>query len=124
MSDVSPVLYAEFYRVVTNNPHDGDPTAIFEDETPVHVGGVWAMPASIISTVCGDINPDSYLLFTKGVNRVPIARVLLQVTMCPRSRGRASSFAGAPIAQLEDFRLLGPTFVRLLAHAFYLKKSG
>ena len=50
-------------------------------------------------------------------------RVLLQVTMCPHSRGRASSFAGAPIAQLEDVRLLGPTFVRLPAHAFYVKKA-
>ena len=52
MSAVSPVSYAEFYRIVTNNPHDGDPTTIFEDKTPVHVGGVRATPASIISTVC------------------------------------------------------------------------
>ena len=43
--------------------------------------------------------------------------------MCPRSRGRASSFAGAPIAQLEDVRLLGPTFVRLPAQDFYVKKA-
>ena len=43
--------------------------------------------------------------------------------MCPRSRGRASSFAGGPIAQFEDVRLLGPTFVRLPAQAFYVKKS-
>ena len=50
-------------------------------------------------------------------------RVLLYVTMCPRSRGRASSFAGAPIAQLEDVRLLGPTFVRLPAQAFYVKNA-
>ena len=42
--------------------------------------------------------------------------------MCPRSRGRASSFAGAPIAQYEDMRLLGPTFVRLPAQAFHVKK--
>ena len=53
MAAVSPVLYKEFYRVVTNNPHNGDPIAIFEDETPVHVGGVQATPASIISTICG-----------------------------------------------------------------------
>ena len=39
------------------------------------------------------------------------------------SQGRASSFAGAPIAQLEDVRLLGPNFVRLLAQAFYVKKA-
>ena len=43
--------------------------------------------------------------------------------MCPRSRGRASSFAGAPIAQFEDVWLLGPTFVRLPAQAFYIKKA-
>ena len=113
MAAVSPVSYAEFYRIVTNDPHEGDPTAIFEDETPVHVGGVRSTPASIISTVCGDINPDAYLLFTNGGDGVPIVRVLLQVTICPRSQGNASSFAGAPIAQLEDVRLLGPTFVRL-----------
>ena len=33
------------------------------------------------------------------------------------------SFTGAPIPQLEDVRLLGPTFVRLVAQAFYLKKA-
>ena len=86
MTAVSPVLYAEFYRVVTNDPHNGDPTAIFEDETPVHVGGVWETPASIISTVCGDINPDAYLLFTKGGDGDPILCVLLQVNMCPCSQ--------------------------------------
>ena len=86
MAAVSPVSYAEFYRVMTKDPHDGDPAAIFEDETPVHVGGVQATPASIISTVCGDINPDAYLLFIKGGDRVPIVRVLLQVTMCPCSQ--------------------------------------
>ena len=118
MAAVLPVSYAEFYRVVTNDPHDGNPTDIFEDKTPVHVGGVRAAPANIISAVCGDTNPDAYLLFTKGGDGVPIARVLLQVTMCPRSRGRASIFAGAPIAQLEDIRLLGPTFVRLPDQAF------
>ena len=123
MAAVSPVSYAEFYRVVTNDPHDGDPTAIFEDETSVHVGGVWAMPTNIISDVCGDTSPDAYLLFTKGGDGLPIARVLLQVTMCPLSRGSASSFAGAPIYQIEDIRLLGPTFVRLPAQAFYVKKA-
>ena len=43
--------------------------------------------------------------------------------MCPRSRGRASSFAETPIAQFEDVRLLGPTLVRLPAQAFYVKKA-
>ena len=63
---------------MTNDTHDGDPTAIFEDETPVHVGGVRATPANIISAVCGcgDTNPDAYILFTKGGDGVPIARVL------------------------------------------------
>ena len=50
-------------------------------------------------------------------------RVHLQVTMCPRSRGCASSFAGVPIAQLEDVRLRGPTFVRLPSRACYVKKA-
>ena len=85
MAAMSPVLYTELYHIVRNDPHDGDPTAIFEDDTPVHVGGVRATTASIISTVCGDINPDAYLLFTKGGDGVPIVRVLLQVTMCPCS---------------------------------------
>ena len=84
MTAVSPVLYVEFYRITTNDPHDGYPSAIFNDETPVHAGGVRATPDKIISAVCGDTNPDAYLLFTKGGDRVPIARVLLQVTMCPR----------------------------------------
>ena len=43
--------------------------------------------------------------------------------MCPCSQGRALIFAGSPIAQLEDVRLLGPTFVRLPAQAFYVKKA-
>ena len=123
MAAVSPVTYAEFYRVVTNDSHDGDPSANFEDKTPVHAGGVRATPANIISAVCWDTNPDAYLLFTKGGDGVPIARVLLQVTMCPCSQGHASSFAGDPIAQLEGVRLLGPTFVRLPAQAFYVKKA-
>ena len=120
---MSPVTYAEFYRVVTNNLHDGDPNAIFKDETPVRVWEVRATPANIVSAVCGDTYLDAYLLFAKGGDGVPIARVLLQVTMCPPSRGRTSSFAGGPIAHLEDVRLLGPTFVRLPAQAFYVKKA-
>ena len=106
MAAVTPVTYAEFYRVVTNDPHYDNPSAISEDETPVHVGGVRAMPANIVSAVCRDSNPDMYILFTRGGDWLRIARVLLQVTICPHSRGRALSFAGAPIAQLEDVRLL------------------
>ena len=123
MAAVSPETYVEFYRVMTNDPHNGDPSAIFEDKMLVHVGGVKATPANIVSAVCGGSNPDAYLLFMKGGYGVPIVCVLLQVTMYPRSRGRASSFAGGPIAQLEDVRLLGPTFVRLPAQAFYVKKA-
>ena len=85
--------------------------------------GVQATPANIVSAVCGDSNPDEYLLFTRGGDGVPIEHVLLQFTMCPRSPGRASSFTGAPIAQLEDVRLLVPTFVRLPAQAFYVKEA-
>ena len=40
MTAVLPVTYAEFYRVVTNDPHNGDLSAIYEDETPVPIGGV------------------------------------------------------------------------------------
>ena len=32
-------------------------------------------------------------------------------------------FAGGPIAQFEDVRLFGPTFVRLPAQVFYVKKA-
>ena len=98
MVAVSPVAYAEFYHVVTNDPHDGDPSAIYKDKTPVPIrgGGVPATPANIVSAVCGDSKPDAYLLFTRGGDGVPIARVLLQVTMFPRSQGRASIFAGGP----------------------------
>ena len=89
----------------------------------VHVKGVIATPANIVSAVWGDSNPDAYLLFTRGGDGVPIAHVLLQVTMCPCSQGCASSFAGAPIAQLGDVRLLGSTLVRLPSQAFYVKKA-
>ena len=123
MVAVMPVTYADFYRVVTNDSHDGNLSAVYNDETPVHVGGLRATLANIVSAVCRDSNPDAYLLFTRGGYGVPYARVLLQVTMCPRSRGCASSFVGDPIAQFEDMRLLGPTFVRLPAHAFYVKKA-
>ena len=123
MAAVTPVTYAEFYRVVTNDPHEGDPSAVYEDETPVPVGGIPLTPENIVSVVCGDSNPDAYLLFSRGLDGVPYARVLLQVTMCPCSRGRASIFAGSPIAQFEDVRLLGPTFVRLPALDFYVKKA-
>ena len=60
------------------------------------------------------------LTVLKWGRRVLYVRVLLQVTMCPRSRGRASSFAGAPIVQFEDVALQtqlcapgGPGLLRL-----------
>ena len=40
MAAVTPVTYAELYRVVTNDPHNGDPSAVYNDETSVHVGGL------------------------------------------------------------------------------------
>ena len=123
MAAVLLVTYVEFYHVVTNDPHDGDLSAIYEDKTPVPVGGVRATPANIVSAVCGVSNPDAYVLFKRGGDGVPIARVLLQITMCPRSGGRASSFAGGTIAQFKDVRQFGPTFVRLTAQAFYVKKA-
>ena len=66
MAAMSPVTYAEFYCVVTNDPHDGYPSAIYEDETPVPVGVVLATPANIVSAVYGDSNPAAYLLFSRG----------------------------------------------------------
>ena len=108
---------------MTNDPHDGDPSAIYEDKTPVHVGGARATPATIVSAVCGDFNSDAYLLLTRGGYGVPIARVLLRVTMCPRSQGCASRFAGGPITQFEYVGLLEPIFVQLPVQAFYVKKA-
>ena len=40
MTAVTPVTYAEYYRVVMNDPHEGDPIAVYEDETLVPVGGI------------------------------------------------------------------------------------
>ena len=122
MSAVTPVTYVEYYRVVTNDPKKRYPGVVYEDETTIPVSGIQPTPANIVSAVCGDSDTDSYLLFSKGVDGVPYVHVLLQVIMCPRSRGRMSSFAGAPIAQFEDVRLLGPTFMHLMAQAFHVKK--
>ena len=99
MVAVTPITYAKFYRVVTNDPHEGDPSAVYKDETSIPVGGTRPTPANIVSAVCGYSNPDTYILFSRGGDRVPYVHILLQVTMCPRSQGRALSFAGAPIAQ-------------------------
>ena len=66
MAAVLLVTYVEFYHVVTNDPHDGDLSAIYEDKTPVPVGGVRATPANIVSAVCGVSNPDAYVLFKRG----------------------------------------------------------
>ena len=123
MAAVTPVMYAEYYQVVTNNPHEGDPSAVYEDETPVPVGGIRTTPTNIFTVVCGESNPDVYKLLLKGGYRVPYARILLQVKMCSRSRGRASSFAGSPISQYEDVRLLGPTFVHLQTQDFHVNKA-
>ena len=63
MAAVTPVMYQEYYRVVTNDPHEGDPSAVYEDEIPVTVGGIRPTPANIVTAVCGESNPDAYLLF-------------------------------------------------------------
>ena len=124
MAAVTPVTYTKYYRVVMNDLHKGDLSAVYEDETPVSpVGGVRPTPTNIVTAVCGESNPDAYLLFAKGADGIPYARVLLQVTLCPCSLGQALIFAGTPIAQYKDVRLLGPTFVRLPAQAFHVKKG-
>ena len=38
MAAVTPVTYTEFYRVVTNDPHDGEPSAVYDGDKPAHVG--------------------------------------------------------------------------------------
>ena len=69
-----------------NDPHKEDPSAVYEDKMPVYsVGGVRPTPTNIVRAVCGDSNPGAYLLFAKGADGFPYTRVLLQVTMCPRS---------------------------------------
>ena len=63
MATVTPVTYAEYYRVVMNDPHEGDPSAVYEDKTPVSpIGDVRPTPANIVTAVCGESNPDAYLL--------------------------------------------------------------
>ena len=103
MAAFTPITYAEFYHVVTNDPHEGDLSAVYEDETPVPIVGIQPTPANIVSAVCGDSNPDAYLLFLRGGDGVSYARVLLQVIMCPLSRERAPIFAGAPTHSLRTF---------------------
>ena len=71
MVAVTPVTYAEYYRVVMNSPHKGDLSAVYEDKTPVPVGGIRPTPANIVTAVCGDSNPDAHLLFAKEADGVP-----------------------------------------------------
>ena len=66
MASVTPVTHAEYYRVGTNDPHEGDLSAVYEDETPVLVGGIRLTPANIVSAICRDSNPDAYLLLSRG----------------------------------------------------------
>ena len=75
MASVMPVTYSEYYRVVTNSPHEGDPSAVYEDETPVPVGGIRLTPAKIVTAVCGNSKPDAYVLFPRERGKgVPYAR--------------------------------------------------
>ena len=54
MAAVTPVTYAEFYRVVTDDPHEGHPSTVYKNEMPGPVGGIRATPENIVSAVCGD----------------------------------------------------------------------
>ena len=56
---VTPVTYAEFYCVVTNDPHKGDPSTVYKDKTTVPVCGIRPTPSNIVSAVCGESNPDA-----------------------------------------------------------------
>ena len=66
MVAATPVTYAEYYRVATNNLHEGYTSAVYKDKTPVPVGGIRPMPANIVTDVCVESNPDAYLLFSRG----------------------------------------------------------
>ena len=123
MAAVTLITYAEFYRVVTNDPHEGDLSAVYEDETPVPVGGIRPTPANIVSAVCGDSNPDAYLLFSRGGDKVPYARILLQVTMCPRSQGHASSLGGGTNCSVQG-RSAPRTDLRVSAGPGLLHQEG
>ena len=48
MAAVTPVTYAEYYCVVTNGPHEGDPSAVYKDKTPFPLGGIRPTPANIV----------------------------------------------------------------------------
>ena len=71
MTIVMPVTYADYYRVVMNDPQEVDPSAVYEDKTPVPVGSIRPTPANIVTAVRGDSNPDAYLLFSKGGDGFP-----------------------------------------------------
>ena len=72
MVAATPVTYAEYYRVVTNDPHEGDRSAVYKYKTPVPVGGIRPTPANIVTSVYGDSNPDAYLLLSKGGGQGPL----------------------------------------------------
>ena len=48
MAAVTPVTYTEYYCVMKKDPHEGYPSAAYEDETPVPVGSIKTMPTNII----------------------------------------------------------------------------
>ena len=74
----APTQRAEFYPVATSDPHEGDPSAVYANEIPV--GIKWSSPASIVTEVCWDSNPNAYLHFVEGADGTPVAHVLLQAT--------------------------------------------
>ena len=60
MVAVRPVTYAEYYHIVKNDLQKGDPSAVYEYETPVYpVGGVRLTPTNIITAICGDSSLDA-----------------------------------------------------------------
>ena len=73
MTAITPVTYAEYYYVVTNDLQEGDPSAIYKDKTPVSpIGSVRPTPANIVKAVCRESNLDAYLLFAQGADRGPL----------------------------------------------------
>ena len=94
MAAVTTVTYADYYRVVTNDPHEGDPSAVYEDETPVPVGGIRPTPANIFTSVCGYSNPDAYLLFSRGGGRLG--------PLCARPPAGHNESASTPCSDLLE----------------------
>ena len=98
---VGPTSYAQYYSVAANDPHGGDPTAIFHAERAAldDANDVRPTPASILEAMSSDPNPDAYLGFEQRATAPPTTYVLLRATKVPHTRGiNASIFGGDIIA--------------------------